>query len=161
MRGRFASALDAAHTKKITHRDLKPANILVTKQGVKLLDFGLAKIEKPLAVDQETMTMGLTMKGQILGTLLYMSPEQVSGKEAGPAQRHLLLRSGSVRNDHGQARVRRLDAGQRDRSDPGAPRAIRCRRRAPRWTASSSAAWRKTRRIAGKQRGTCAPPWTW
>src|SRR5216684_6017829 len=75
-------ALDAAHTKKITHRDLKPANILVTKQGVKLLDFGLAKIEKPVAVAQDTVTIGLTMKGQILGTLLYMSPEQLQGKEA-------------------------------------------------------------------------------
>ena len=78
----IASALDAAHTNSITHRDLKPGNVLATKQGVKLLDFGLAKIEKPVAVDQETMTMGLTMKGQILGTLLYMSPEQVNGQEA-------------------------------------------------------------------------------
>ena len=78
----IVGTLDAAHGKKITHRDLKPANILVTKQGVKLLDFGLAKIEKPVPMDDETLTMGLTVNGQILGTLLYMSPEQVNGKEA-------------------------------------------------------------------------------
>jgi serine/threonine protein kinase len=51
----ICSALDAAHSKKITHRDLKPANILVTRQGVKLLDFGLAKVEKPIEVSDETV----------------------------------------------------------------------------------------------------------
>src|SRR5277367_5961589 len=71
----ICDALAAAHSKKITHRDLKPANILVTKQGVKLLDFGLAKFGDPVAVDQDTRATDITSKGQILGTLLYMSPE--------------------------------------------------------------------------------------
>jgi eukaryotic-like serine/threonine-protein kinase len=78
----ICDALDAAHRKNITHRDLKPANILVTKAGVKLLDFGLAKVGPAVRTDEATMTMALTGKGQILGTLLYMSPEQVNGQEA-------------------------------------------------------------------------------
>jgi serine/threonine protein kinase len=83
--GQIASALDTAHTNGVTHRDLKPANILVTKSaGVKLLDFGLAKIDKPVTVDDGTLSMELTAKGTILGTLRYMSPEQVNGGEAGP-----------------------------------------------------------------------------
>ena len=81
----IASALDTAHTNKVTHRDLKPANILVTKSsGVKVLDFGLAKIDKPVTVDDATLDTKLTARGTILGTLQYMSPEQVSGIEAGP-----------------------------------------------------------------------------
>ncbi len=71
-------ALDAAHRKGIVHRDLKPANILVTKSGIKVLDFGLAKMERAVSAEAEAVTQ----KGAVLGTLHYMSPEQVQGKDA-------------------------------------------------------------------------------
>ena len=80
----ICDALDAAHKRGIVHRDLKPANILVTKSGIKLLDFGLAKIGqtvKPL--DDATLTMALTGKNEIVGTLYYMSPEQLQAQATG------------------------------------------------------------------------------
>jgi eukaryotic-like serine/threonine-protein kinase len=79
--GEILDALDAAHRSGFTHRDLKPANILVTKHGIKLLDFGLAKQNRSLKEADATVTSTLTQCGQILGTLHYMAPEQLQGKE--------------------------------------------------------------------------------
>jgi Tol biopolymer transport system component/tRNA A-37 threonylcarbamoyl transferase component Bud32 len=87
------AALDAAHRSGIVHRDLKPGNVMLTKSGVKLLDFGLAKLAAaPVSgVSQATSlptalqeSQPLTTRGTILGTFQYMAPEQLEGGEAEP-----------------------------------------------------------------------------
>jgi Tol biopolymer transport system component len=79
-----ASALDAAHRRGIVHRDLKPANIMLAESGVKLLDFGIAKLledsDAAQAVADALPTASLTAERTMVGTLQYMSPEQLEGK---------------------------------------------------------------------------------
>ena len=84
----IASALDRAHKNGIAHRDLKPGNVMLTKSGLKLIDFGLARSIEPAApsgaseLQTATAHAALTREGAILGTPQYMAPEQLEGKPA-------------------------------------------------------------------------------
>ena len=118
----IADALDKAHRQGIVHRDLKPGNVMLTKSGVKLLDFGLAKRSATGGADRSARSdrrrrqaSALTQEGTILGTFQYMAPEQLEGKEADA--RTDIFAFGAVLYEMATGR-RAFDSGRRRASSP-------------------------------------------
>jgi serine/threonine-protein kinase len=101
----IAAALEAAHEAGVIHRDLKPGNVKITPGGdVKVLDFGLARMEEPVESPSmsrsPTLTIAATRVGVVMGTAAYMSPEQARGRPVDRRHRHLVVRLRAVRMPH-------------------------------------------------------------
>ena len=111
----LADGLDAAHRAGIVHRDIKPANIFLTAHGPKILDFGLAKAASlprsgcPRCSRRWRKSPMLTEPGSTVGTVVYMSPEQLRGEETGRADRPLLAGPGALRDGDRTTGLRRRD----------------------------------------------------
>ena len=159
----IAEALDALHRMNFVHRDLKPGNIMLTKSGIKLLDFGLSKMSHPLraAVASDptaTQTIELTRTAVIVGTVQYMAPEQLAGPEADARSDLFSLGAVLYEMASGELPFRAdnpagLIAAILER-DPPALSSV-CSKIPSGSTVSSRPAWRKTPNGAGNRRGTC------
>jgi len=114
----LTGALAAAHAEGIVHRDIKPANVFLTKHGPKILDFGIAKMVSPEGRDAAGAAASLaTTPGVALGTVAYMSPEQVVGAELDARTDLFSLGLVLYRNGHGEHGVQRANANVDRRGD--------------------------------------------
>ena len=159
----IVSALDTAHRAGIVHRDLKPGNVFLVRSGgpsalptAKLLDFGLAKaMRPPVATNSTTMTAspGVTASGSIVGTIQYMAPEQIAGKQVDG--RTDIFAFGTVLFEMLTARKAfeaESNAGVMAAILEREPRPLSSLERAarPRSIGSSESVWRKIPTIAGR-----------
>ena len=117
----IAEGLGAAHAVGIVHRDIKPENVMIGAGGiVKVLDFGLAKLvaSSPSDVAASTLTMVHTDPGTVLGTVAYMSPEQVRGREVDQRTDILVARRDALRDGRGAMPLRWREPQRRHRGHP-------------------------------------------